>query len=101
MSGLRRLGSGSGCGGWLVERRPLDLTGLERLDDVALFHVIEAVEQDAALEAFGDLARIVFEPLELRDCRLVDDRAVADDARLRGPADDAARDHAAGNRSQP
>src|SRR6266567_3088658 len=101
MSGLWPLRSGSGGGGWLVERRPLDLTGLERLDDVAFLDVIEAVEQDSALEAFGDFARIILEPLELGDRRLVDDRPVADDTCLRGAADDAARDHAAGNRSQP
>src|SRR5580765_5754179 len=45
-----------GGGGRLAERRPLDRTCLEGLDDVALLHVVEAVEQDPALESFGDFA---------------------------------------------
>ena len=73
-----------------VERRPLDLARLVGLEDVAFLHVVEAVEQDAALEALGDLADVVLEAPQLRDRRVVDDRAVADDAHLRVPADDAA-----------
>ena len=37
--------------GRLVERRALDLAGLVDLEDVALAQVVEALEQDAALEA--------------------------------------------------
>src|SRR5919202_1968624 len=57
----------------------LDLRGLEDLEDVALAQVVEPFEEDAALEAFGHLAHVVLEAAELRDRRLVDDRADADD----------------------
>ena len=87
--------------GRLVERRPLDLARLVRLEDVAFLDVVEALEQDPALEALGDLARVLLEPLQLRDRRVVDDRAVADDAHLRVAADDAGGDHAAGDRAEP
>src|SRR5438067_1713375 len=83
----------------LVERRALDLARLERLDDVADFHVVEVREVETAFEAFLHLARIVLEPLERVDRRRVDHRAVADHPRLRAAADDAVCDHAAGDRS--
>ena len=85
-----RTSGGSGSAGRLVERRPLDLARLVRLEDVVFLDVVEAVEQDAALEALGHLARVLLEPLQLGDRGVVDDRAVADDAHLRAPADDAA-----------
>ena len=37
------------------------------LEHVAFLHVVEAVEEDAALEALADLARVVLEALQLRD----------------------------------
>ena len=40
---------------WL-RQLPLDAAGLVRLDDVALLHVLEVLEDDPALEAFLDLA---------------------------------------------
>ena len=39
--------------GRLVERRALDLTRLVDLEDVAFAQVVEALEQDAALEALA------------------------------------------------
>src|SRR5437764_11348570 len=84
-----------------VERRSLDLARLEDLEHVAFFHVVEAFEQDAALEALCNFADVVLEPLQLRDRRRVDHGAVADDADTRVAADDAVRDHAAGDRAEP
>src|SRR6266511_3521622 len=84
-----------------VERRPLNRPGLVGLEHVAFLDVVEAVEEDAALEAFGDLAGVVLEPLQLRDRGLVDDRPVADDAHLCSTPDETGGDHAAGDRSEP
>ena len=67
---------------------------------VALAQVVEALEQDAALEALGDLARVVLEAPELGDRRLVDARPVAEDPDVGVAAHDAARDHAAGDRAE-
>src|SRR5439155_468761 len=88
--------------GWgrLVERRPIDLARLEDLEHVTLAQVVEALEQDPALEALGHLARVVLEALQLRDGRLVDARPVAEDAHVRAAAHQAARDHAAGDRAE-
>ena len=66
----------------LGEIGALDLARLVRLEHVAFLHVVEAVEEDAALEALAHLARVVLEALELRDRLSVDDGAVADDAHL-------------------
>src|SRR5918992_2293504 len=79
----------------------LDLLRLEDLEHVALLHVVEALEEDAALEALLDLADVVLEALQLGDRRLVDNRAFAHDAHLRVPLDDAARHVRAGNRPEP
>jgi hypothetical protein len=92
-----RLGTFGGSKVLLADRaggelRPLDLAGLVHLEDVAVLDVVEAVEQDAALEALGDLARVLLEPLELGDGRLVDDRPVADDPDRRAAAYDATPD---------
>ena len=54
--------------------------GLESLEDVAFLHVVEALEEDAALEPLLHLADVVLEALEARDRRLVDDGPLADDA---------------------
>src|SRR5205823_7026403 len=62
------------AGGWagaIGQIGPFDLPGLVDLEDVAFLDVVEAFEQDPALEAFGDLADVVLEPLQLRDRRLV------------------------------
>src|SRR5438552_1412357 len=98
--GSAALARGGRRRGDLVERRPLDLTRLERLEHVALLDVVEAVEEDAALEPLGDLPRVVLEPLQLRDRRRVDDRAVADDAHPRVAPHDAVGDHAARDRAE-
>src|SRR5437899_7002746 len=84
----------------LGEVRALDLAGLEDLEDVALAEVVEALEEDAALEALRHLAHVVLEAAELRDRRLVDDRAVADDPDARTAADDAAGHVGAGDRAE-
>src|ERR687887_1933081 len=99
----------SGAGPGLLGRRlrrlfrevgALDLARLEDLEDVALAEVVEALEQNPALEALGDLAHVVLEALELRDRRLVDDGAVAHDSRAGATADDVAGDVGAGDRAQ-
>src|SRR5438105_2259812 len=64
---------GGRCRGGLREVGPLNLPRLVALEHVAFFDVVEPVEKDAALESLADLARIVLEPLELRDACLVDD----------------------------
>src|SRR5581483_7075408 len=83
-----------------VERGPLDFARLEHFEDVAFLHVVEAFEENAALEAFGHLARVVLEAFERSDRRRVDDGAVPDDAHVGVPAHDAVRDHAAGDRAE-
>src|SRR5206468_4262252 len=64
------------------------------------FDVVEAVEQDPALEAFLDLADVVLEALQLRDRRLDDHGAVADEANLRAAPDDALGHVRAGDRPE-
>src|SRR5919197_2151995 len=78
----------------------LDLAGLEDLEDVALAEVVEALEEDAALEALGHLAHVVLEAPELRDRRLVDDRPVANDPHAGATADDTAGHVGAGDRAE-
>ena len=90
----------AGAGG-LVKRGPLDLARLVGLENVAFLDVVEVVEQDAALEALGDLSCVLLEALELRDRRVVDHGSVAHDAHLRAPPHDARCDHAAGDRAEP
>src|SRR4249920_2220684 len=97
---LRSVGLGGGGRGSLGEIGALDLTRLVRLEHVALLHVVEAVEENAALEALAHLADVILETPELRDGAVLDDRAVADDADLGAAAHDAGRDHAARDRAQ-
>src|SRR4051795_12577717 len=80
----KALGSGRRRG--RVEVGALDLTRFVDLEHVAFPEVVEALEQDAALEALLNLAHVVLEALQLRDLRLVEDRPVADDADARVPA---------------
>src|SRR5439155_5563410 len=84
-----------------LEVGALDLARLVDLEHVAFLHVVEAVEQDAALEALLDLAHVVLEALELGDLRLVDDGAVADDADAGVALDRAVGDVRAGDRAEP
>ena len=51
----------------VVEVGALDLARLVDLEHVAFLEVVEALEQDAALEALLDLAHVVLEALQLRD----------------------------------
>src|SRR5215210_4697584 len=88
------------CSRDLLEVCPLDLLRLERLEDVAFLHVVEALEKDSALEALLYLADVVLEALEACDRSLVDDGALADDADARVTADDAVRDVAARDHAQ-
>ena len=41
-----------------------DLADLVRLDDVALFHVVEVLDPDAALEPFAHLTDVILEAAE-------------------------------------
>src|SRR5512132_2004853 len=95
--GLSNVLSG-GRRGRLAQVGPLDLPGLVALEHVALFDVVEVVEEDAALEPLLHLAHVVLHAPQRSDRRLVDHGAVANDAPLRSTADAAARDHAAGDR---
>ena len=70
--------------------RALDLPGRVDLDHVAFLDVHEVLEDDTALEARLDLAHVVVEAPQRGDLAVVDDRAVADEARL-GAAGDLAR----------
>src|SRR5437667_8771225 len=83
------------------EIRALDLARLVDLEHVAFLEVVEAVEQDPALEALRHLADVVLEASELRDRRLVDDRPVPDDPDLGVAAHDAVRDVGARDRAEP
>src|SRR4030095_12306257 len=76
----RRLGRRRGRR--LVERRPLDGTGLVRLEEVAFLDVGGAGEQGPALETLRDLTSVVLEALQLGDGRVLDDGAVAHDTHL-------------------
>src|SRR5690606_24124113 len=67
----------------------LDLARRVRLEHVALLHIAEVPEDDAALEAGGDLSDVVVEPLQRRDLAVVDDGAVAHEANLRAARDPA------------
>src|SRR5690606_30744945 len=65
-------------GAWSLEplsQLLLDLFDLERLEDVLLLDVVEALEADAALEALGDLLDVVLEALERVDLALPDRHA--------------------------
>src|ERR1700738_3730104 len=55
--GIRPL-RGFGTARRFVERRPLDLARLEDLEDVAFAQIVEAVEQDATLEALGHFTHV-------------------------------------------
>src|SRR6266513_1651929 len=78
----------------------LDLPRLVDLEDVAFLHVVEALEQDPALEALGDLTTVVLKALQLRDRGLLDDRAVADDPHRCAAADVALGHVAARDRAE-
>src|SRR5262245_60708998 len=95
----RRVLGGGGRRGRL-EVGALDLARLVDLEHVAFLDVVEALEQDPALEAFLDLAHVVLEALQLRDPRFVDHGAVAHYAHVRVSAHGAARDVRAGDRAE-
>ena len=78
-----------------------DLADRVDLEHVAFLEVVVPVDGEAALEALGDLAGVVLEPLQRVDPAVVDDGAVADEADLGAALDDALGDHAAGDRAQP
>src|ERR1019366_6274940 len=74
-----------------------DLLDVVRLENVLFLEVVESLEADAALEAFGHLARVVLEALEALDLAFPDDGAVADQPDLAGSDDLALGDVAAGD----
>src|SRR5215467_7559367 len=77
--------------------RALHLLDAVALDGVALPHVLVALEGHAAFLPGAHLARVVLEPLELRELALVDDDVVADQADIGAafdhPVGDAAARH--------
>src|ERR671911_1989530 len=105
-AGMRRSNRSSATSIDVSLQLPGDLSDLVRLDDVAFLDVVEVLDPDAALEALGHLAHVILEALERPDTAVIDDDAVADDARPPVPNDRAADhvttgDHAdAGNPEQ-
>src|SRR5450759_4404623 len=77
-----------------------DFSGLVRLQNVPFLEVVEAGEQDAALEPFRHLARVFGEALEGAHLAVVDHHVAAEHARARVASDHAVRDHAAGDGAQ-
>src|SRR5215207_9665188 len=84
-----------------LEVGALDLLRLERFEDVALFDVVEALEEDSAFEALLYLARVVLETPQAGDPGLVDDRAFPHHPDPCVAADDAPCDVAPGDDAQP
>src|SRR5690349_14073545 len=83
------------CRPWL---RPGLLPHLERLDDVADLDVVVTTQRDTALEALTDLRRVVLEPPQRRDRRVLRrDGAVADDPGLGVAPDETGAHQAAGD----
>src|SRR5438445_1212592 len=80
---------------------PLDRLRLdgERLDDVSLFHVVVALETDAALVALGHFADVLLEPSQGPDRALVDHDPVANQAHPGAPDHPPRRD--VGSRDRP
>src|SRR4051812_43183986 len=78
---------------------PLDLARLEDLEDVAFLHVLVALDGDAALVAFLDLADVVLEAPQRADPAGVDDASVAHQAHGGAAADRAVGDVGAGDRA--
>src|SRR5919108_2290185 len=78
-----------------------DLATFVDLEHVAFLHVVEVLEQDAALETLLHLADVVLEAAQLPDSGVVDDRALAEYAHVRAAANDAARDVRAGDGAEP
>src|SRR4051794_11398242 len=76
---------------------PLHLARLEDLEDVAFLHVLVALDGDAALVAFLDLADVVLEAPQRADPAGVDDAAVAHQAHGGAAADRAVGDVGAGD----
>src|SRR6185436_12958305 len=74
-----------------------DFLDQERLDLIADLHVVEVLEADAALVALLDLAHVVLEATERAELAGPDDRAVAQEPRLRIPDDLPVDDHATGD----
>src|SRR5919108_632181 len=98
---LRFFGRGGRDRRRLAEIGALDLARLVGLEDVAFLHVVEALEEDAALETLLDLAHVVLEAPQAGDRRLVDHGSVTNDTHLRVAADEPARDVGAGDDAEP
>src|ERR671935_1635467 len=78
-----------------------DLSNLVGLDHVALLHVLEVLDPDAALVPLGDLPHVVLEPPERADPAVVHDHAVAYDPGARVANDRPVDDHAPGDDADP
>src|SRR3954452_8170065 len=75
-----------------------DLLHLVGLDHIAFLDVVEALDDQTALEALADLRGVVLLALQGRQVGTLDDHcAVADDTHLGVAPDHAAGDHAAGD----
>src|SRR4029077_8496268 len=73
IAGSVRAGNGGGSRpGGSNSQRPLHALPPVALDDVADLHVVIILEGHAAFLAGHDLARVVLEPLELRQLALMD-----------------------------
>src|SRR6476659_4669005 len=78
-------------------QRSGDFLDLEELEQVAFLDVVVVLQLDAALEAGGDLADVVLDAAHRLDLAGVDDDVLAQQAEARAAADDAGRDHRAGD----
>src|SRR5919106_4981182 len=83
-----------------LRRLPSYLLRLEGLDQVPLLDVLEALEPDSALESRLHLAHVVLEAPQGPDGRLVYDRAVSHEPRLRIATDRPVEDHAPRDQAQ-
>ena len=94
---VRAGNSGGSRPGASNSQRPLHALHPVALDDVADLHVVIILEGHAAFLAGHDLARVVLEPLELRQLALMDHNVVANEPDVGAALDDAVGDAAAGD----
>src|SRR5688572_8890889 len=82
-----------------ASQRARDLDDFVHLELVALLHVVEAADRQAALEPGLHLTHVVLEALERVELAVVDDDVVAQHADARAATDDAFEHVAAGDRA--
>src|SRR4029453_9831696 len=78
-----------------------ELAQVVGLDDVARLEVLEIGQADAALEPLTALPGIFLEAPQRRDLAMPDHGALAQEAHLRAPRDDARQHVTAGDRTDP